>query len=125
LHPAETLWVEQNTVIVPLFTGEIVALDAATGVDRWQHKPETERHGAIGVFDGQVWYVQDDARVAVLDESSGRQIAHYGGVTANLNISGPTYARPALVGRTVVVPMNTTRVGLPLPDTGSGGAARP
>jgi outer membrane protein assembly factor BamB len=66
------LAVEGNTLFVTSGFGELVALDAATGAEKWVQKLDAPATGSPAVRDGIVYVTSRDSRGWAIDASNGR-----------------------------------------------------
>ena len=66
------LAVEGNTLFVTSGFGELAALDAATGAEKWVQKLDAPATGSPAVRDGIVYVTSRDSRGWAIDASNGR-----------------------------------------------------
>ena len=115
LNLLEPPWPSGQTVVVPMLSGAIIGLDATSGEERWRHAPAAPMRGAITVAEGRVWFLQENARLFALDAQSGAPVAHFGDLDYDLSALGLSLQRPALIGGTVIVPINLGLLGFEAP----------
>lgn len=115
MQPLERPWLSGDILVVPLWSGEIIGLEAANGAERWRYKPVRPRY-AISVADGRVWFAQNNSRVLALDATTGRVAAQLGLdlEIGNIQAFAP---RPLILGDRVVVPLAMAVLGLRAPAT--------
>lgn len=115
LHMLERPWLSGDVLVVPLWSGEVIGLTAATGAERWRHKPPKPRH-AITVAEGRVWFAQNNSRVVALDAADGRVAAQLSLdlEIGNIKMFAP---RPLVLGERVIVPLGMALLGLEKPTT--------
>lgn len=113
----QPLWVDGGNVIVPLLGGDVLALDADSGVERWRHHPPAPRFGGILAEGGRVWVVSDNGHVEVLGAGDGSPVARYADV--ELPLKPFNYLqRPAAVQGHAVIPMGMYVSAFPAPAPG-------
>jgi outer membrane protein assembly factor BamB len=106
----ERPWRVGATVVVPLWSGEIAGLDAASGAIRWRHRPAVARLGGVTVAGRRVWFLTRHGEVVGLDLNDGRPAARFASPVP-LNAAEGFAQRPSVVGRRLIVPLNTNLVG--------------
>lgn len=114
VSPFEPLWLHGQTLVLSFFTGvgsnRVVALDAATGAERWRYELAAPRLGALTVAEGRAWLVLQNGHVLALDVESGQLAARFSDL--DMNLSGAAYVqRPALIGDTIIMPAGTMLFG--------------
>ena len=110
----ERPWVTGDTVVIGLFSGEVIGLDAASGAERWRYRPPVTRYGAVGVEDGLVLLTLENGQLVALDAATGEVVARSRRLSGTF--SGRTLGpRPTLVGQVIVAPLGTVLVGYPRP----------
>lgn len=110
----DRVWTAGPLVIVPSLSGRVIALDAATGAERWRHTPEAPRLGAVTVHGGRVYLALQNGQVVALDAATGRPAARFSDL--ELDLSGFSYAqRPVVHGGRVLVPTGTALLALDVP----------
>ena len=114
LNPTERPWPAGKVVIVPLWGGEIVALDSASGAEVWRHKPEVTRYGGITVAEGLVWFALQNSRIVALNADTGVTFAQLN-LDIDLGSVGVVAPRPLLTGNRVLVPLATVLLGIEKP----------
>ncbi|HYN89899.1 MAG TPA: PQQ-binding-like beta-propeller repeat protein, partial [Ardenticatenaceae bacterium] len=77
LNYHEQPWVAGDVVIVPTYSGKIIALSAADGAERWSFTPPESRLGGITVAAGRVWVALQTARLLVLGAGDGSVVAQF------------------------------------------------
>jgi outer membrane protein assembly factor BamB len=98
-------------VIVPLLSGKVIGLDAATGTQRWRYTPTQPRFGAIGLIDGRVWLALQNGELLALDATSGQPAARFNNVA--LNLAGYSFAqRPLQIGNRLIAVLGMRVIGL-------------
>jgi len=84
-------------------TGELVALDVATGAVKWQHDFPTPAYGAATAVNDLVFATTFDGTLDAFDAKSGRivwQASLPAGTNAGVTVSGDTLLAPAGVSAT-------------------------
>lgn len=114
LHPMERPWLSQDRVIVPLWSGEIAALDAQTGSIAWRHQPIVARRGGVTVDNGRVWFMQQNSELVGLAIDTGERIAHYA-LDVELRDTSGFAPRPIVFHNTVVAPLSHVLLGCEVP----------
>ncbi len=79
-------------------TGELVALDVATGAPRWQHKFSIPPYGSTTAANDLVFATTSDGAVDAFDTKTGRivwQVMLPAGTNSGVAISGDTVIAPA------------------------------
>lgn len=110
----DRIWTAGPLVVVPSLSSRVIALDAATGAERWRYAPEAPRLGGVTVHDGRVWLALQNGQVLALDAATGRPAARF--TDLEMDLSGYSYAqRPAVVGGRVLVPTGLALLGLEIP----------
>ncbi|MCL5994684.1 MAG: PQQ-like beta-propeller repeat protein [Chloroflexi bacterium] len=114
-HP----WVNGDVVIVPGFTGTIMALDVASGTQRWAYQPPGERFGTVTVAttpsgNALVWLALQNGEVLALDAATGAQVARLSDIT--LNLGDYSFAQRAVpIGQQVLIPLGNRLIALKPP----------
>lgn len=103
LHPFERPWISGTTLIVPLWSGEIVAF-AEDGAELWRHRPTPPRLGGITVADEKVWLMRRNSEVAALDAATGRIVARHA-INVNLTAVDGFAPRPLVADGYVAAPL--------------------
>jgi len=99
------LAVEGNTLYVTSGFGELVALDVATGAERWVQKLEAAATGAPTVRDGIVYVTSRDSRAWAIDAGNGRIKWQLPGTpTPSVMVGG---AAPAVSNKFAVFPFGS------------------
>ena len=114
LNPTERPWPAGKVVVVPLWSGEIVALDSGSGAEVWRHKPALPRFGGITVADGLVWLTLQNSRVLALRAETGELVAQFS-LDFDLASISTVAPRPVLIGNRIVVPLAAALLGLEKP----------
>jgi outer membrane protein assembly factor BamB len=104
LNPMERAWPLGDLVITPLWSGEIVALSADDGHERWRYHPRKPRMGGITVADGRAWLMQQNLEVVQLDAASGEAKARFA-LDIDLSSMRSFAPRPVVVGKRVLAPL--------------------
>ena len=114
LNPLERPWPTADGLIVPLWSGAIVAF-ADDRTERWRHRPTTARFGGITVAGGRVWLTTRSSEVVALAASSGEVAARH---APNVDLSAMDgFAPRPLVGDDfVLAPLTLTLVALDVPS---------
>lgn len=123
MNPLERPWVSGDTLVVPLWSGEVIGLAASDGVERWRYKPAKPRHG-ISVGEGRVWFVQHNSLVVALDAGTGRISAQLG-LDIDIGSIHAFAPRPLIMGDQIVTPLSMALLGLKAPPADSGMANPP
>lgn len=114
LHFLDRLWTAGGLVLVPSLSGRVIALDAATGAERWRYTPEAPRLGAVTVDGGRVYLALQNGQVVVLDAATGRPTARF--TDLEMEMGAYSYAqRPVRVGDRLLVTTGVAVLGLRLP----------
>lgn len=105
-----------NTLFVTLGFGRVVALDAASGAERWTQETEAAVTGAPTVLGGRVYVSARDGIGYALDTSTGRILWN---VRARSSLTGFIGSlSPAATGQAVVFPFASGELVAAAPDTG-------
>lgn len=114
LHLLERIWTAGGLLVVPSLSGRVIALDAATGAERWRYTPEAPRLGSLTVDGGRAYLALQNGQVVVLDTATGRPLARFSDVEIDLSAYG--YAqRPVRVGDRLIAPLGLTLSAFRLP----------
>ena len=114
LHLMDRLRVDGEVVVVPSLSGRVLALDAATGRERWRYTPDAPRLGTVTVDGGRVYLALQNGQVVVLDAATGRVAARFTDLEQSLSAYG--YAqRPVRVGGRLIVPTGISLLAFDLP----------
>lgn len=111
LNFVERIWTSGDLLVVPALSGRVVALDAATGAERWSYAPEAPRLGGITVDAGRVYLALQSGQVVVLDAATGRPAARFSDLEVDLS-SFSYMQRPVRVGSRLVVATGLAILGL-------------
>ncbi|HEX2092647.1 MAG TPA: PQQ-binding-like beta-propeller repeat protein, partial [Longimicrobiaceae bacterium] len=110
LNFLERIWTAGDLVVVPSLSGRVIALDAATGAERWRYAPDAPRLGGITVDGERTYLALQNGQVVVLETRTGRPLARFSDL--ELNLSGFSYAeRPVRVGDRLVVATGAALLG--------------
>lgn len=115
--PADTIgffdrvWLEDDTVIVPLLSGDIAAYSAENGAQLWQFTPPAARFGSVTVADGLIWLITMDARVIGLNPLDGQPVARQVGLELDLSLASDLAQRPVFIGGYGLAPLSFRIVG--------------
>ena len=93
----------------------MLALDAASGEERWRFDPPSPRLGAITVADGTIWMMLRNANILAVRADSGRLIARFKDLELDLSSVRGLAHRPALIGRHVLAPISVALLGFETP----------
>ncbi len=117
LDPFDTLWLSDDTLIVPSATGRgtLIGLSAATGAEQWRYEPDVALFGNVTVAEGRVWFTLQDGQVLALDARSGEVALHFSGLGTSLESLDALGQRPVVLDGTVIVPIGLGFIGLELP----------
>ncbi|PRX37888.1 Outer membrane protein assembly factor BamB, contains PQQ-like beta-propeller repeat [Meinhardsimonia xiamenensis] len=96
------LAVSGDTVFATSGFGRLVALDAATGAQRWVQELEAPATGAPTVHDGLVYVATRDSRGVAVRADNGRVVWELTGIESLTGVGGG--ASPAIGGSRVVFP---------------------
>ena len=119
VDPSDRLWTSDDVVVAPLFSGDVMALDAETGEEVWRYEPPSPRFGTITEQGGKVWFALQNGEVLALDAGSGEISARSNDYS--LNLSGTNLdQRPAFVGGTLVLGVGTYVLGFEPPGEVGG-----
>ncbi len=114
LSPKEPIWPSDGLLIVPLLSGDVMALDETTGAESWRYKPQAPRMGNITVAEGRVWFALENGQVIGLSAKSGKPVAQFSDL--DLSLGGIGFAqRPALIGGKLIVTLGIALLGLTPP----------
>ena len=119
VNPADRLWVSGDVVIVPLISGDIVALDAESGEEAWRYTPPAPRLGNVTVEGGQVWFALQNGEVLALDAEGGEVSVRSNDYSLNLS-STSLSQRPVFVNGTLVLGVGTYALGFQAPGEEGG-----
>lgn len=119
VNPTDRLWASGGLVIAPLLSGDVVALDAATGEEEWRYSPPVARLGNVTVRGGDVWFALQDGEVLALDAASGETVVRSNDYSLNLG-STSVAQRPAFVEGTLVLGVGTYVLGFGVPEEVGG-----
>ena len=98
-------------VIVPLLSGKVIALDAASGAQRWTYQPAQPRFGNVNLLNGRVWLALQNGELLALDAMTGKPAARFSNVA--LSLTGYSFAqRPVQIGNRVIAVLGVRIVGL-------------
>jgi outer membrane protein assembly factor BamB len=124
LSATERAWSAGKFVIVPLWSGEVVALDSGSGAEVWRHKPAFPRFGGITVADGLVWFALQNSRLVALKADSGEIFAQLNldRDVASISAIAP---RPLVTGNRVIAPMGTVLLGAEAPSAEERAETKP
>jgi outer membrane protein assembly factor BamB len=112
--PMERPWSIGSSVVVPLWSGAIACVDAATGAVRWRHQPAVARLGGVTVSAGHVWFLQRNSEVVGLDLATGLAAARFAAASP-VHATKAFAQRPLVAGDRLVVPLNDSLIGFKLP----------
>jgi outer membrane protein assembly factor BamB len=114
LNPMERPWFASNVVVAPLWSGEIVALSAEDGKQRWSYKPTVARRGGITVSGNHVWFMQQNSELACVDLADGQLKARF---ALDVDLRGSTgfAPRPLVLGKHMIVPFSMVLMGFEAP----------
>lgn len=90
-----------------------MALDSATGAERWRHQPGTSRLGAITVANGRVWLMQQNLEVVGLDAHHGHVVARFA-LDIDLSSISSFAPRVLVMGNRLLAPFAMMLLGLDL-----------
>lgn len=119
VKPSDRLWGSGAVLVVPLLSGDVVALDAKTGEEVWRYEPPSPRLGNVTVEGGSVWFALQNGEIVALDAESGETVARSNDYS--LNLSGTSLnQRPAFIGGTLVLGVGTYVLGFEPPGEAGG-----
>ena len=110
----ETLWLTPRTLVVPSVTGSVIGLDPDSGAVRWQYRSPGARLGNVTVFNNQVWLIQENAQIFVVNADTGIQIARLTSLDVNVG-TAPFRYRVHVDSRGATAPLTQLLLGLDLP----------
>jgi outer membrane protein assembly factor BamB len=96
--------------------GVTVALEAATGAEKWRHDLEIPLRGAPSVADGKVFVVTQDNQLVALSADKGVQMWDAVAIVENAGLLGA--APPAISGDTMVIGYSSGELNAIKTDTG-------
>jgi outer membrane protein assembly factor BamB len=96
--------------------GVTVALDAATGTEKWRNDQEIPLRGAPSVADGKVFVVTQDNQLVALSADKGVQLWDAVAIVENAGLLGA--AAPAISGDTMVIGYSSGELNAIKTDTG-------
>ncbi|MCZ7570423.1 MAG: PQQ-binding-like beta-propeller repeat protein [Ardenticatenaceae bacterium] len=118
VSPFEPLWLRGEALVLPFFTGigsnRVVALDAATGAERWHYDLPGPRLGALTVTGNRVWLALKNGHMLALDVDSGQPVARFSDLEVNLS-DAARVQRPALIGHRLILPVGSMLLGFEVP----------
>jgi outer membrane protein assembly factor BamB len=103
LNPLERPCPAGDLVIVPLWDGEIAALTATDGSQKWRYKPNKPRLGGITVAGSHVWFMQQNLELGALDLTTGDPRARFS-LDVDLSSLRSFAPRPLVIGNRVLAP---------------------
>ncbi len=113
LNPLERPWPTADGLIVPLWSGAIVAF-ADDRTERWRHRPPTPRFGGITVAGGRVWLTTRRSEVVALAAAAGEVAARYA-PNVDLSAMDGFAPRPLIADDIVLAPLTLSLVALDVP----------
>lgn len=115
LDSQESPRVVGDVLIVPLLSGDVLALDPATGEEIWRYEPPVARLGLVTVEGDRIWLALQDGGAVVLDAASGEPIVEFDDL--DLNLDSASFAqRPLVVGDRAVVAAGLWFLGYEVPE---------
>ncbi len=101
----------EKDLIVPLLSGKVIALDAASGAQRWSYLPAQPRFGNVNLLDGRVWLALQNGELLALDATTGKPAARFSNVA--LSLTGYSFAqRPLQIGNRLIAVLGIRVIGL-------------
>lgn len=98
-------------LIVPLLSGKVIALDAATGAQRWTYQPTQPRFGNVNLLNGRVWLALQNGELLALDATTGQLSARFSNVA--LSLTGYSFAQhPIQIGNRLIAVLGVRVIGL-------------
>ena len=57
---SDRFWSSGEVLVIPSFSGNVIALDGGTGKELWRYEPTFPQLGNVTVEGGRVWFVLHD-----------------------------------------------------------------
>jgi outer membrane protein assembly factor BamB len=113
----DRVWLDGERLIVPTQSGRVIALEPASGAQRWQYQPAPARFGAITVStaSGRIWLALQNGAVLALDTATGKPVARFSDITLNLTHYNLAQ-RPVIIGDKLIAALGVRLYGLNIPD---------